>query len=393
MADFSTLLRLSSFYFFYFGTLGVIVPYWGPYLSDRGLEAADIGVLFAVLNGTKIISPYVWGWVGDKGYRVRIIRLATLVAMISFAAVLIPWGYYWLLFLTIIYSFFWNACLPQFEAITLGHLEGSPGRYSRVRLWGSIGFIVSVIGVGYLIDAVSVRTVPYLALLLFVALWLISLLVKDHPELPDETSKESISQILKRREVIAFFVICFFIQASHGPFYAFYTLFMEQTGYGHTVIGYLWSIGVVAEIIVFLYVKHLFDRFEPHWLLLTVLVLGLFRWAVVALLPEIIWAQVVAQICHAATFGVTHSVAMYYLARFFPRSFQGRGQALYTSITFGVGIALGNYFAGMLWDEIGGRAVFGLSALCCLIAMPVVYWVRATPHERQPLIPNHPPYD
>ena len=137
--------RLSGFYFFYFASLGTLIPYWGLYLKSLGFSVVEIGELVAIIMATKIIAPNIWGWIADhSGNRMRIVRIACLLAMLSFAGVFLVKGYWMLALVMSVFSFFWNAALPQFEATTLNHLGDETYRYSSVRLWGSIGFVVAV---------------------------------------------------------------------------------------------------------------------------------------------------------------------------------------------------------------------------------------------------------
>ena len=165
--------RLSALYFFYFATVGAFVPYWSLYLKQCGFNPAEIGQLSALMLSTKILAPNVWGWIADHtGKSVRMIRLASILAAILFAGYIWVQQYVWFAVLTVTFSFFWNAVLPQFEAITLYHLKAQSYRYSQIRLWGSVGFIVTVLGLGWLFEQQSIQGLVYclLGLLLISAI-------------------------------------------------------------------------------------------------------------------------------------------------------------------------------------------------------------------------------
>ena len=139
--------RLSGFYFLYFGALGALVPYWGLYLQDQGLTPLAIGELMAILTGTKLVAPNVWGWLADRtGAGMRLVRLACLLAALTFMAIFLARSFWTIAAVMFVASFFWNAALPQMEAITFNHLGPRANRYASVRLWGSIGFILTVAG-------------------------------------------------------------------------------------------------------------------------------------------------------------------------------------------------------------------------------------------------------
>ncbi|HKJ22535.1 MAG TPA: MFS transporter, partial [Gammaproteobacteria bacterium] len=165
--------RLSAFYLFYFASLGALLPYWALYLTSLGFGPTAIGELMAAVMGTKIVAPNVWGWIADHtGRRMPVVRIACLAAAVTFAGVLWGHGYGWLMGVMLVFSFFWNAALPQVEATTLSHLGDNTHRYSIVRLWGSVGFILTVAALGELLERFSPAYIPVVILGLMAGIWL-----------------------------------------------------------------------------------------------------------------------------------------------------------------------------------------------------------------------------
>ncbi len=218
--------RLSSFYFFYFASLGTLVPYWGLYLKSLGFDAVAIGSLMAILMATKIVAPNLWGWLADHlGHRMRIVQLASLLALLSFLGMFAVSGFWGVALVMVFYSFFWNASLPQFEAVTFNYLGDRAERYARIRVWGSIGFILTVVGVGQVVDHTGPNAVVWAVLASFGGVLLASLLVRDHLESTPHEVQPPLLAVLRRPEVLAFFAAVFLMQMSHGPYYAFYTIY------------------------------------------------------------------------------------------------------------------------------------------------------------------------
>ena len=165
--------RLSGFYFFYFALVGALSPFLGLYLSDIGFTAYAIGLVNAVLMGTKIVAPNLWGWLCDyTGKRLFIILLGSGLASVFFAGLFFWQGLLPILVITFLYSFFWNAVLSQFDTVTIQYLGKDSHRYSQIRVWGSIGFIFSVMLLGFLFDLLSIR---YLIPIAWVLLILITI--------------------------------------------------------------------------------------------------------------------------------------------------------------------------------------------------------------------------
>jgi len=377
--------RLSSFYFFYFASLGALVPYWGLYLEALGFDAVAIGSLMAVLMATKIVAPNVWGWIADHhGHRMRIVRFASLAALIAFAGVFAVRGFWGLAAVMALYSFFWNASLPQFEAVTFNHLGRRAARYARIRVWGSVGFIVTVVGVGQWVDRAGPSVVVWAVLATFFGVWVASLLVPDREEEKGHEVQEPFLDVLRRREVAAFFVAVFLMQASHGPYYAFYTIYLQEWGYSKTVIGGLWGLGVLAEVTLFLFFMHrLLERFSTRRILLASLALAGLRWALIGWFPDQPSMMVLAQLLHAASFGSFHASAIHMIHHHFKGRHQGRGQALYASMSFGAGGAAGTFASGFVWAHWGDAVAYTLASFVALAGAAVVWRSIGDWHERE----------
>jgi len=194
--------RLSGFYFFYFASLGLLLPYWGLYLQWKGFSALEIGEFTAILLVTRVIAPNIWSWIADhRGQRMKIVRLGTFMSALVFSAVLFGDSYLWMAGVMFLFSFFWNATLPQFEVTTLQHLGEHSHHYSKIRIWGSVGFIAIVVVLGVLLEHFDADIIPYTMLISLSAIWLISLSVPESSPSYLSLAHQPIMSIIKRREV------------------------------------------------------------------------------------------------------------------------------------------------------------------------------------------------
>lgn len=371
--------RLSSFYLFYFALLGTLVPYWSLYLREDGFSAAEIGLLMAVPQLTKMGAPNLWGWLADRtGKRLRIIRAGNLLAAIIFAGVFFAEGFWSMLLVLAGFSFFWNAVLSQFEVITLETLGERSNRYSQVRLWGSVGFIVAVVLVGLALDRFAVSIIPWVLLFSLWAIWACTLWL---PEQQDNrrrgADRQALWQILRRPEVITFFVCAFLMQLSHGPYYTFYTIYLVDLGISRSTAGMLWALGVVAEVLLFLVMHRLVGRFRLESIMVISLLLAALRWLLIGTLAESMAALLFAQLLHAASFGSFHAAAIAWVHRTFSGGHAGQGQALYSSLGFGAGWAVGATLAGFLWDSLGAQSYLLAAGVALFAALLGGFVLRA----------------
>jgi PPP family 3-phenylpropionic acid transporter len=326
---------------------------------------------------SKIVAPNVWGWLADRrGRRVGIVRLALALATLLFSGVLLVHGFWPLAMVLAGFAFFWHAALPQLEAVTLTHLGEGPHRYSRIRLWGSVGFIVTAVLLGPWLTAVGIEVLPYVLIALLVATALATLGVPEGPALPEHADSVSLRATLGRPAVIALLAACVLHQASHGPYYAFFSIYLEEHGYARGVVGQLWALGVVAEIGVFLWVHRWLPRFGASRLLALAVAITAGRWLLIAGLVESLAVLLFAQVLHAASYGLFHAAAIDLIHRLFPGRVQGRGQALYSSMSFGLGGSLGSLASGYVWEGLGGAWTYVFGSALAFAALACALWLQ-----------------
>lgn len=366
--------RLSGFYLVYFSALGVLVPYWGLYLKSLNFDARQIGELIAIIMATKIIAPYIWGWIADHtGKGMQIVRLASILSFLIFGLIFIEQTYWWIAFVMMSFSFFWNAALPQFEATTMSHLGENEHAYSKIRVWGSLGFVAAVVLMGVILENQPITLVPIVLMVLYGALMLSSFLVAEPKQQSHPAGQGSILTVLKKPQVIALLVVCFLMQLSHGPYYTFFSIYLENHSYSSSVIGWLWALGVIAEVIVFLYIHRWLPKYGHRNLLVIALLLTALRWLLTAYMVDYPSVIVATQLLHAASFGVFHAVAISLFHQTFVAKHQGRGQALYASVSFGAGGAAGSLLSGLSWDALGSTNTFVIAAAAAFLSAVVAF--------------------
>jgi len=366
--------RLSGFYFFYFALLGGTAPFLALYFDHLGFSPARIGELIAIPMLMRCLAPNLWGWLGDHtGQRLLIVRFGALCTLVCFAGIFFSQSYAWLALIMATHAFFWHAVLPQFEVITLAHLREQAARYSQIRLWGSIGFIVAVVGLGLLFEWLSLDAYPAALLVIMAGIVVSSFWVPNaQPVLrPSTLESEGFVRQLRRPGILAFYVCVGLMQLSNGPYYTVLTLHLEGVGYSRGAIGLFWALGVVAEILLFLVMARLLQRYSLRAVLLASFLITAVRWLLLGSLPQYLPVLLLAQCMHAATFGAFHAACIHFVQRSFADRQQGQAQALYVSLA-GIGGALGALYAGYSWKGLGPAWTFAIASLVALLAAFVI---------------------
>ena len=373
--------RLGGFYFFYFAYLGVFAPFFSLYLQSTGLTPFDLGVVMALPQVTRIIAPALWSWIADRtSAPVRVVRYTGVAGTAVFMAIFFGTSFA-LIFVTIFaMTFFWSAALPLIEATTLTHLGGETSRYGPVRVWGSIGFIAAVVGVGHALDHVSLAAVPVLVLAMMSGMLVCAFLVPEAPRV-HHASDATVRGVMLKPEVIALMAAGACMSAAHGPYYTFFSIHLVAEGYSKSATGWLWALGVACEIGIFAWMPRLFRAWTLRTILIASFALAVVRFLLIGWLSHNLAALLAAQAMHAATFGAFHAASIGYIHKFFGGRLQSRGQALYGSVAFGVGGAIGAFASGYAWDSWGAAVTFTLAAGCALAGMLILVWKLPRTHS------------
>lgn len=354
------------------------MPYFGLYLHSTGFSAAQVGIVFAVMQGTRLVAPSMLAWLSSHfDDRMRLIQGAALMSALAFGVLLFRQDFIGVLQVTFCFSFFLNALLPQFESITLTKLGEDAHAYSGIRLWGSVGFIATVVGIGYILDNTALINWPWLVFVCLAAIFLSSLLLHEKGRRKHPRGKYPVRLIIMKKNVLALFAVVFLIQASHGPYYAFFSILLDKLDYNEIQIGQFWALGVIAEIVLFLAIKHVFKRVSLRFVLLLSIFLTIIRWMLLAWIPENLVVLLLIQVLHAASFGSFHVVCIQLIHDFFRGPNQDRGQALFSSVGYGAGGMIGGLMAGLYWDQLGEVWVFGGASLLCVVALCIAWlWIE-----------------
>ena len=364
-------INLSSFYFFYFSALGAFLPFWPLYLNYKSFTPYEIGVITGTMIGTKIIAPNVWGWIADKtGLRHRVIQLGALSCFIIFTFASSIESFSGMVALIFLFSFFWNASLPQFEAVTMTSLGSSYNNYSQIRLWGSLGFILSVFSLSFLTQNYGIEVVPT-CILSFLFLTFITTLFVKNTNANQKKHNNSLLSIALKPAVIGILLSCFLMQVSHGPFYAFFAIYLTENSYSTNSIGFIWSLGVIAEILIFIKISSWIPKYGLQNLFIVSFLFASSRWLLISFFPESVIIVTLATLFHAITYGMYHAVSISLIHEYFTEELQGRGQALYSSISFGLGGSIGSIYSGYFWESLGGSTVYLYASLFAFLGLIV----------------------
>lgn len=366
-------IPLSIFYFFYCAVLGAILPYFGVYLKHNGFSTTLIATTSAILLASNIIAPNFWGWLTDKyGHRITIIRMGNLLACFSFLLMFWVTDYWAVIFTVGLFSFCWQGLIAQFEVVTLEQIEDTDISYGKIRLWGSIGFVSAVSILGVLFDYTSINYFLHATLLLFILLWLSTYLVKESIQPQISVKKVAILETIKKPKILLLLLAVTLVSVSHGIYYTFFSVYLEELGHSKSFIGTLWTIAVIAEVLMFLVINRLFKRFSVQSVFLTSLFMAFVRWCCIAFFSDSILVLMFSQALHAFSFSAIHSVMMERIRADFRPEHQGRAQAIYNSFCISAGAAIGAGASGLLWNW-SNAGTFMVSAAVALIALFVAW--------------------
>lgn len=399
--------RIAGFYFFYYAFIGMFAPYWSLYLQSIGFNAVEIAILMSVQPVMRMLAPSLWGWLADGGWdelakvlrsmttrpvapcapegcappcqsttgrRLLVIQLAAALSALFYLGVFVTTSFWGMLLVLGLMSFFWSASMPLVEATTLSYLGKHVARYGRIRSWGSIGFIVSVVGLGYAFDHIAIAWLLWAGLICELGILIFSRQIPATPVHPHHTDEQPILQIMMQPRVLALFGACFLMSAAHGPYYTFFSIYLVEHGYTKSAVGGLWALGVICEIGVFFLMPGLTHRYGFTRVLIGSFGLAVLRFMLIGWGVDALSLLLLAQVLHAATFGAYHAASVGLVHEFFQGRHQSRGQALFGSLTYGAGGMLGGLASGPIWQHYGASLLYSCSAALALLGLLLMRW-------------------
>ena len=376
----------------YFAHIGFFNPYLPLWLKDMGLGLVAISVLTSVQSATRLFAPYIWGWISDHtGERVRLMRLGGTVALASACLLWLPLTPVWLGVVLLVMFTHTSAMMPMSEA-AMAHLVSQGGsfdakRYGRVRLWGSIGFLVTVFVAGAWFQAFGMGGFPTMTVLGLLAVLLSVLWLPDHREaVHAEQERPAVWPVLRQPAVRWFFASAFFHVLSHMGIYLFFSLYLDSLGYSKTLIGVMWAVSVVVEIAWFFWQSRWLHHLPiTLWMLMCSAAMAL-RMVLTAAWADVLLVLLLAQVLHALTFAAHHTACVAMVSHHFPARLRGRGQALYAVIAYGFPGVLGGLAGGIISERWGLASVFWATVFTSVLAVAATWkvWRHHHPSVAQP---------
>jgi len=357
-------------YFTQFGVMGIFLPFFNLYCYHIGFDGFQIGVLSSLRSATMVLSPLIWGALADRFRKRRPIFI-----FCSFTSTAI-WVLYFftldfriILFITLGYTFFYAPLISFLEAFTVDVLGPRKKSYGRVRVWGSVAFILSALAVGKMLDYHSINSILILILAGLSMQALISVHVPRH-RAAEETARTSHRSLFSNPKVIIFLVSAFLMLVSHGAYYAFFSIHLEGLGFGKGIIGLSWAFASIAEIVVMLKADSILQRFSLPKVLLCSFIVAALRWLILFFSTSfyIIFAS---QLLHAVTYGAFHIASILYIDALTPATSKTLGQAVNNAFTYGLGLMVGFFISGVLYESVGAFNMFLVSSLTALSALAV----------------------
>jgi len=368
-------VRLGAYYCAFFAYIGVLAPFFSLWLAGRGYDAREIALVLAMPQIARVFAPAAWGWIADHtGWQRGIVIFSAFTVLVGFASLYAVRGAIEMAAIMLALGILTSGAMPLVESAALSATRAKPGSYGPVRLWGSIGFILAVLGAGAWLDSHDVSTVLDILVTLAAVVCAVAFGIPPRTPHAGPAVHTRIGPVMARADVLAFFGACMCNAVAHAALYAFLSIHLDAAGYSKAAIGALWTLGVAAEIGVFVFLPQLMRRFTLRTLLIASFVCIAVRFVLIGWAVDVLALLLFAILLHAATFGVFHAASLAAVHRIFSGRLEARGQALYSSLTYGVGGAVGTLIAGWTWDALGPGLTFTVSALAGVLGAVLVAW-------------------
>ena len=368
---FGTQWILGGQYFLYFGVMGLFLPFFNLYCYHLGFNGFQIGILSAVKTVIGVIFPLLWSILADQRHNRREIYIfCNIVSALLWGLFFMQVDFFSMVVIMIAYSIFYSPIIAFLETLTMSALGHERNSYGHIRVWGSVGFILSVLVLGKLIDIYSVNMIIILIFAGSLMQALLSPMIPSPP--PEERSQPVGNKGFFNSQMIVFLVAAFLMLLSHGTYYGFFSIHLEKLGYGGLFIGVAWAVASFSEIIIMLKSHWIFKRFSFHSLIVCAMAVSACRWLIVfyAVSPVLI---LLSQVLHAFTYGVFHIASILYIDSLSTPASKTFGQAVNNAVTYGLGMMVGFLVNGYFYDRLGA-GLFVFSSGCGVAAAMIFYF-------------------
>jgi PPP family 3-phenylpropionic acid transporter len=357
---------LAAQYFLYFGVMGMHLPFFNLYCYELGFSGWQIGTLSAARSVVLILFGITWSVMADRFRSRRVIYIiCNFISAALWALFLLTTHFYWMMAITIGYGIFYAPLISFLEAFSMDMLGRDKKSYGRMRAWGSLAFITVVLVLGRIIDLYSVKIIISLIL---AGSWVQALISLGFPKTvspPNHTFGSGLKRLFSLR-VMGFFGCAFLMLTSHGAFYAFFSIHLNNLGFDNFFIGLCWALAVGAEIVAMIFSERIFKRFSYETVIIFSFAVAVLRW--VGLWVTSSANGILAlQITHAVTYGTFHMASILYVDAMAPVETKTTAQAVNNAVTYGLGLMVGFFISGALYERIGSFALFGISGLIALM--------------------------
>ena len=364
---------LAAQYFLYFGVMGMHLPFFNLYCHEIGFSGWEIGTLSATRSVVLIIFGIGWSIAADRFQSRRTIYiLCNFISAALWGLFLLTAEFYWMMAVTVLYGIFYAPLISFLEAFAMDLLGRDKKRYGSMRAWGSVAFITVVLALGRIIDLYSVKIILSLILAGSWVQALISLGFPKSAQPPNHAIGRGLKRLLSFR-VTGFFGCAFLMLVSHGAYYAFFSIHLNDLGYDNFFIGLCWALAVGAEIIAMVFSERIFKRFSYETIILISFAAAVLRWTGLWVTSSA--AGILAlQVTHAVTYGTFHMASILYIDTVAPAETKTTGQAVNNAVTYGLGLMVGFFISGALYERIGSFALFAVSGLIALMG-GLFFWM------------------
>ena len=354
-----TAARFRLFYFLYYGSVGANLPYFAVYLRGLGFSGAEIGAAQMVAPAIAGPAALAWAIAADRHRApARALRAATACGFLAMAALPLARSPFAIGAVLLANAAFASAVVPLADALTVTWVKTRPSlSYARIRLFGSLGFIVVAVGLGVVLDARGGRPADgVVPAAILTCLGAYALVARRLPAVSSHEARPELREtfgVLADLRLVALLAACAVHWAASAPYHLMFGVFVRDLGLPARITGAGMFAGVAAEVVVLLGYPLLERRLGLGWLFATSFAGSALRWLLLSDSRAAL-AVVSVQLLHGLTFGLFWGASVSAMARAVPGRLRATGQALFSAIVFSGGNALGYWLSGLGYDALGG---------------------------------------
>lgn len=365
---------LRAYVFSLYTIISLVAGFFPLYFSVIGFSNVQIGFIYSIGPLVSIFSNLLWGVISDKYRTIKKVLLILLIGQLIVSLLLTQTTSFAVICtLMILFNFFYFPLNPLADTLAIMTMQERGKNFMTVRIFGSFGFALSSLFIGWILKQTGAHITLWVCLILTGIVMIIALFLTDKSGAVRKMELGGLFEVLKKREVIWFFIFVLFVSVAHRFNDAFLSPVLRQMGASESTVGWALAASSLSEIPVFFLLSRYGSNLKELPLLAIASLMYGIRFLFMSLVTDPMWV-IAIQTMHSVSFGIYYFTAVRYVTQIIPEEYRATGLALFTIVWSSIAGLISGTLGGSLLDI--NKEVFYMTAMALAFIGSIGFMTR-----------------